>query len=159
MHSSAKRLGSIWMSGTMGDPFGPPDEQTSTDGTGPPTWTPPPGWGTVRNYVVVRNDSGGVDVGCQFIPDDGNRSFPLIWRDVAEDSEALKGLGVLRVGPSIGGTVSAICLSRSRPRGLSRFGRWSRTSTPWNSSSEQCCCAVSGPFSRPVVTESTLRGF
>jgi hypothetical protein len=59
----------------------------------PPMWIPSEGWGTFRDYVVVRNDSGGTDVGCHFIPDDGGRPVPLIWKDVPEGSVPLRGLG------------------------------------------------------------------
>jgi hypothetical protein len=67
-----------------------------------PMWNPPQGWGTVRDYVVVRNERGGTDVGCRFIPDDGSRGIPLIWRDVTADSVPLKGLGEYARGIIVG---------------------------------------------------------
>lgn len=54
----------------------------------------------MRNYVVVRNDSGGTDVGCYFIPDDGTDRLFLLYRDAAKGS--LKGLGEFARGVMTG---------------------------------------------------------
>ncbi len=56
-------------------------------------WQPLAGWGTIRDYVVVRNDGGGIDVVCRFIPDDGGKHLPLIFRSVAPGDTALTRLG------------------------------------------------------------------
>jgi hypothetical protein len=42
---------------------------------------------------VVRNDSGGTDVGCHFVPDDGEQGVPMFFRNVGEDSVLFKGYG------------------------------------------------------------------
>jgi hypothetical protein len=41
-------------------------------------WRPRPGWGTVRDYVEVARDEGGIDISCKFIFDDGSGSQPII---------------------------------------------------------------------------------
>jgi hypothetical protein len=47
----------------------------------PQPWQPRPGWGTVRDYVVVANDHDGTDVGCRFVPDDGSEPVPFVLPD------------------------------------------------------------------------------
>jgi len=44
-------------------------------------WHPRPEWGTVRNYIEVPNDIGGIDIACKFIFDDGSGSAPLVWHN------------------------------------------------------------------------------
>jgi hypothetical protein len=43
---------------------------------------PRPGWGTVRDYIEVKNDHGGVDVACRIVFDDESEPQPIIIKDV-----------------------------------------------------------------------------
>jgi hypothetical protein len=56
----------------------------------------------VRDYVVVRNDSGGTDIGCHFIPDDGSRPFPLVWPNATEGSAPFVYIGEFARGAITG---------------------------------------------------------
>src|ERR1022692_40932 len=47
-------------------------------------------WGTIRNCVMVRNDSGGIDIACQFIPDDGGKPTSFLWEHVPDGDFRLK---------------------------------------------------------------------
>jgi hypothetical protein len=47
----------------------------------PPPWRPRPEWGTIGDYTTTMNSSGGVDVKCIFIPDDGSTPIPLSFHD------------------------------------------------------------------------------
>lgn len=50
-------------------------------------WRPRPRWGTVRNYVEVANDEGGIDIACRFIFDDGADSVPIIFHSAVPSPE------------------------------------------------------------------------
>jgi hypothetical protein len=57
------------------------DSHASASLSRPPPWQPRPGWGTIRDYVVVANDHGGTDVACMFVPDDGSEPAPIVLHD------------------------------------------------------------------------------
>jgi hypothetical protein len=106
----------------IGEILSPPgDEGTPTLGSPvsePSMWTPLEGWGTIRDYIVVRNETGGTDVGCYFIPDDGSKPISLVWHDVAEGSVPLKGLGEFARGVSTGSGDNLDVLIKITPEGM-----------------------------------------
>lgn len=59
-----------------------------------PGWCPRPGWGTIRDYVAVANNHGGIDVHCKFVPDDGSAPIELDLPDidVSEMGEYARGV-------------------------------------------------------------------
>ena len=59
----------------------------------PSVWMPLEGWGTVRDYVRVRNDSGGMDVGFYFVPDNGSSPVSFVFKAVGDDSIHVKDVG------------------------------------------------------------------
>ena len=71
-------------------------------------WHPRPQWGTVRNYIEVPNDNGGIDIACKFIFDDSSGSVPLVWHNsdpIPEMGEYARGINTgdhvtIKVGAS-----------------------------------------------------------
>ena len=66
----------------------------------PPPWQPRPGWGTIRDYMVVLNDHGGTDIACRFIFDDGSSPTPVVFHDVSSPVAGMSeyARGVLEAG-------------------------------------------------------------
>jgi hypothetical protein len=60
---------------------------------GPEPWQPVAGWGTLRYCALVRNDRGGTEHNCLFIPDDGGKPRPLIYPVKGNDDQILSMLG------------------------------------------------------------------
>ena len=103
--------------GQLGDDVTP---NLGTPVSEPALWTPAEGWGTVRDYVVVRNDAGGTDVGCCFIPDDGSQPVPLVRHNVNEGAVPLKGLGEFARGVLTGSRNDCHLEIKITPEGMAK---------------------------------------